>query len=449
MEIENVAKQKLLIEYMLSSVDVFGLCEPIIHAKYFDVTLQKALNFILIYYNQYNSIASLEQVEAESGTKFTKHELTTDQTRYALTEVESFCKKAAIRQAILDSVELYNKGDYGKIESNLRDAITTSVFTQAGVGLFEDRKELLERLKQHPALASGYTEFDNILGGGLRRKELLLFSANSGGGKSIMMANFGLNYLINHGLRVLYLSFELPEEMIAKRFFSMVTSIEQTEITNREIEIDHMMEQIRQNIQKQTGVETVDIHIERLPSGTTPNRVRGFLREYILRRGFPPDLIILDYLDLMNPNEKVSADNVHEKDKQVTEQVCEILVDYNMIGISASQQNRSAVTTSELNHSHIAGGISKINTTDIYASIIFNNVMRAAGEIHLEFLKTRSAEGVGKRVELKWERKALRVENPPGIKPLTFVGKSSDNKSGEKINNLEQRSSRLSDLIDI
>jgi KaiC/GvpD/RAD55 family RecA-like ATPase len=440
MELENPQKQKLLIEYLISSVDVFSLCQPIIQTKFFDPELSQTIDFLLKYYNKYRAIPGTEQIKAETGVQLKTYELTRDQVEYSIKEMELFCRRSAIKQAILDSVKLYENDDYGKIESGFRDAITTSVYTRAGVGLFEDIDDLMIRLEQQPALPTGYGDFDDVLGGGLRRKEMLLFSANSGGGKSVTMANFGLNYCLS-GLKVLYLSFELPVEMIAKRYLSMITDVAQKELVGRTSEVSQMVKQLQRKIHN-------DLVIERLPTGSTPNEVRAFLREYELRRKHTPDILIVDYIDLMNPNEKVSADNVFAKDKQVAEQLYQILVDYDMVGITASQQNRSAVTASDLNHSHIAGGISKINTTDIYVSIIFNDAMRAAGEMHFEFLKTRSSDGVGKRIELRWNNRALRLENTSSnLKPLTFNSKRSDNKP---INNDEtQHNSKLTDLVDI
>ena len=435
----SVEKEKLLIEYLISSVDVFGLCQPIIKPTFFDPTLRKSIEFLLDYYNQYRAIASCSQIEAESGTKLSVHELTTDQTEYCIAEVEQFCKHAAIKKAIMDSVELYEKEDYGKIEANIKAAITLSVHKRAGVGLFEETASLLEKLKQSPPIPTHYTEFDNILGGGLRRKEMLLLSANSGGGKSIVMANFGLNYAMYSRKSVLYVSYELPVEMIAKRYFSMVTGVSQVELVNQGSVVIELMDQNGHKIPH-------DLVIEKLPVGTTPNGLRSFLKEFELRRKHVPDVLILDYLDLMSPNEKVSADNVSEKDKQVAEQVHQILDDYDMIGITASQQNRSAVTATDLNHSHIAGGITKINTTDIYASIIFNDLMKAAGEIHIEFLKTRSSDGVGKRIELKWNNTALRVEN---MNSNAFRLNSPKRQLNQPTKEVVVPESRLKDFLDM
>lgn len=436
MNIDNPTKQKLLLEYLISSVDLFSLSQPIVKPEYFDVTIRRAVEFILKYFDSFRAVPNPVQIEAETGVVLNIHDMTDDEIEYALVELETFCRSSAIKAAIFESVEMYEREDYGSIEASFRDAITVSITHSAGVGVFEQIENLMERLKNQPAISTGYDEFDDVLGGGLRRKELLLLSANSGGGKSLVMANFGLNYCLA-GYKVLYLSFELPTEMIGKRYLSMITNISQRDILDRSSDIIHMVNQLKHKVDN-------DLIIERLPVGTTPNEIRAFLKKFELVRKYTPDVLILDYLDLMDPNEKVSADNVFAKDKQVTEQVHQILTDYDMIGITASQQNRSAVTAQDLNHSHIAGGISKINTTDIYVSIIFNDALRAAGEMHFEFLKTRSSDGVGKRIELRFNSTSLRVENMSGgSKPLILKPKTIDN-----VKHIPSKSS-LSDLLEI
>lgn len=414
-------KQKLLIEYLISSPDVFALTTSIIRPSYFDPEFRNAVKFIQNYYELYNTTPDADQVYAESDVEVTTKVITRDKIEYCATEIESFCKEEAISAAILACPELLDKGDYGKIETIIKEAITTSLHRSLGVNFFDDPEAMLKLLVDSPAIPTGYTEFDEILGGGLSRQQMLLLSANSGGGKSMVMANFGLN-LAQRGLKVLYISLELPVPMIYKRFISMVTGVGQRDILSRPSEVVQKI--------KAAGKVIEDIIIEQMPVGSTPNDLRAFLKEFELKHGYIPDVLIVDYLDLMNPNEKVSADNVFEKDKRSTEQLRQILVDYDMIGITASQQNRGAVNATDLNHSHIAGGISKINTTDTYASIIFTDAMKAAGEMAIQFLKTRSSDGVGKMIYLGWNRTWLRVENKNQPKEsLTLNKKVADNES--------------------
>lgn len=84
----NNDKQKLLVEYLISSPDAFALCKSIVRADYFDPSLRKAVDFIHEYYDKYNSTPTPDQVAAETGTKLKTHEITRDKIAYCAAEVE-------------------------------------------------------------------------------------------------------------------------------------------------------------------------------------------------------------------------------------------------------------------------------------------------------------------------------------------------------------------------
>lgn len=436
----NTAKQKLLLEYSISSPDVFALCSSILKAEYFDPELRLAVDFIHEYYDEYNTVPDTEQIIAETDVLLKYHDdLTKDKIDYCSQEIEKFCKRRAIEEAVLASPALIEKGDYGKIEEVLKEALTTSLHKNLGIDFFEDVRSRLEsRQTEDLFYSSGWDEFDEMIGGGYARKTITLFSANSGGGKSITLSNAGIS-LMKQGLHVLYLSLELYQDMVDDRYIQMFSGINRTDFGQRISEIE-----------QKVGRETTDgtLTIKYMPAGSNANDFRAFLKEFELKKGFVPDVLIVDYLDIMGSNEKMSADNVFEKDKRSTEQLRNILVDYNMIGLTASQQNRGAIEAADqnrLNQSHIAGGISKVNTVDVHVSIIMNDVMRAKGEMAMQFLKTRSSDGVGNTIYLCWHRDSLRITNQDRSstsKPALQLP-SNDN------NNTSDRNNSLLDLMDI
>lgn len=397
----DVVKQQLLLEYLLSSPDTYALCSSITAPEYFDPYLRNSVSFLNKYYNDYSKIPALEQMEAETGVKFAERIVTPDKIEYCSNEIEAFCKQRALERAVLAASKAVQEGDGGSIEQIVKDALMVSLQRNLGLNYFEDPYARLMRLKNANLMQStGWTDLDNVLGGGISRGEMLLWSANSGGGKSLTMGNLCLNFM-ERGMNALYISLELSEDLIAKRFDSMMTGITQPEILHRIDEVAALITSKREGMG--------NLYVKQMPAGTTPQEIRAYIQEFIMKEGFVPDIIAADYLDLMNPNEKVSADNVFEKDKRVAEQFRNILVDFNMFGTSASQQNRSAVGAADLNHSHIAGGISKVNTTDNYISIIMTDQMRASGEMIFQMLKTRSSDGVGKQVPMKWIGASMRI----------------------------------------
>jgi len=402
----DAKKQKLLIEYLLSSPDVFAICNPIIETNYFVPEYKQTVHFIKQYYDQYNTIPDERQVLGETGVELKITEISPKQVEYCVNEVEKFCKQRGFYAALTKALKVFEEGDTGEAERLIHDAALISIHKDVGYEYFKDPLERLQRMStQNPKISTGWKGLDRELDGGLEKGTLTIFTANSGGGKSVTLANLGLN-MMQQGKNTLYLSLELSEDLITKRYDSMITGINQIEIFSRMKEVAHKVSQHGENCGK--------LVVEQFPAGTTANQFQSFLKEFELVNGYIPDVLLVDYLDLMGSNEKVSADNVFEKDKRASEQLRNIGVEYNMIVGSASQQNRGAVTSDIINQSHIAGGISKINTSDNTISIIMTDAMRAKGEMMFHLLKTRSSGGVGNNVYMKWNNVSLRITDDNG-----------------------------------
>lgn len=397
-------KEKLLIEYLLSSPDTFTLCRSIVKPEYFTPELRKSVDFMIKYFDQYSALPSPTQVFAESAVSLTTHPVTSDQVKYCATEMEQFCRQRALEDAVLNAAKLVDTPDFGKIDQLIKDAMLVSLNKDLGINYFHNPLARLEAQAAKPLkIPTKYTLIDDALNGGIARGEMLLLSANSGGGKSITLTNLGIQYL-SQQMCVLYLSLELSESMIAQRCDVMFTGIPTVLSREKYTDIATQLDAVAHDMDTMV--------IKHMPPGTNSNQIRSYLKEFELMYSRKPDVIIVDYLDLMGTNEKVSADNVWEKDKRATEQLREIGVDYDAIILTASQQNRAALEATELNQGHIAGGISKVNTVDVYVSIILTPHMKAQGEIGFVFLKTRSSDAVGKTVFLKWNNNRLRIENP-------------------------------------
>ena len=84
-------------------------------------------------------------------------------------------------------------------------------------------------------------------------------------------------------------------------------------------------------------------------------------------------------------------------------------MELNTIFVTASQLNRSSVEEIEFDHSHISGGISKINTADNLIGIFTSRAMRERGRYQIQLMKTRSSSGVGMKVDLGFDVDTLRI----------------------------------------
>jgi hypothetical protein len=122
------------------------------------------------------------------------------------------------------------------------------------------------------------------------------------------------------------------------------------------------------------------------------------------------DCMCIDYLDLLMPvSTKVSPSDLFVKDKYVSEEIRNLAKELDIIMVTASQLNRSAVEEVEFDHSHISGGISKINTADNVFGIFTSRAMREQGRYQLQLMKTRSSAGVGQKIDLNFDLNTLKI----------------------------------------
>lgn len=399
----DIEKQRLVLSCLASNRDLMALCAGILKPSYFDASLKKTVKFMQEYFEKYKDIPKIATIRAESGLvledvgKIEKSDL-----NYIATEVEEFCRNRAVTEAIIAGPELLQKGDFGKIIESLKSAIAVGLQKDIGLDYFDNPEERLKKLLDVQAkISTGWPELDALLGGGLSRQELIMFAANSGGGKSMTMLNLGKN-LLAQGLNGVYISLEMAEGVVSKRLDSMITKVSQDNLLKE-------MQKVATLVENAAGKMGKFI-IKRMPENRTNiNTITSYLQQLEQATGFKPDFIIIDYIDIMGTTHAISLDNLFVKDKYVTEEVRSLGLDFDAIVISASQLGRSAIDAEKLNQAHIQGGISKINTSDYAVAVKQDDLMRAAGEIYFEILKSRNSGGVGKRILLGWDPISLNI----------------------------------------
>jgi len=220
-------------------------------------------------------------------------------------------------------------------------------------------------------------------------------------GKSLFMQNISVNWF-SAGLNGLYLTLELSEGLSAMRIDAMVANCSTKSIFKN---LDDVELKIRM-----AGKKAGKFQIKYMPAQSTVNDIRAYIKEFEIQTNSKVDFLMVDYLDLLMPvGVKVSPENLFVKDKYVSEELRNLAKELNVLFITASQLNRNAVDEVEFDHSHISGGISKINTADNVFGIFTSRAMRESGKYQLQLLKTRSSSGVGTKVDLVYDVESLRI----------------------------------------
>jgi archaellum biogenesis ATPase FlaH len=369
----------------------------------FDRKLQEAAEFMNMYTKQYNVLPDYEMVNASCRTDL-KHpgDVKEGHTNWLMDEFESFTRHKSLERAILKSADLLEQHEYGEVEGLVKEAVQIGLARDMGTDYFLDPKARLMGLKdKNGQVTTGWDSLDRKLFGGFNRGELNIFAGGSGAGKSLFLANLGVNFALE-GLNVVYLTLELSEALVSMRVDSMVTGISTRNIFK---DLDDVEMKVKM-IVKKAGM----MQIKYMPSGKTANDIRAYLKEYEIKAGKKVDVLLVDYLDLLMPiGKKISAENLFVKDKYVSEELRNLAMELQTVFVTAAQLNRGAVEEVEFDHSHISGGLSKIQTADNVFGIFTSRAMRERGRYQIQLMKTRSSSGVGQKVDLGFDIDTLRI----------------------------------------
>ena len=399
----GVDVQHLYLEMMLADAQTFIRCTSIFDPTLFDRKLQRPAEFLQNYVEEHSILPTIDIINAATGSTFKQQQdLREEHFDWLMGDFETFIKHKGLEKAILESADLLEKGEYGPVEEMIKKAVQIGLTKDMGTDYFEDPRARLLRIKdKNGQVSTGWKSVDDKLFGGMNRGELNIFAAGSGGGKSLFLANLGVNWALQ-GLNVVYITLELAEELVSMRVDSMMTGIPSREIFKS---IDDVEMKVRV-IGKKSG----HYQVKYMPSGKTSNDIRAYMKEYEIKMGHKIDVLLVDYLDLLMPiSKKISAENLFIKDKYVSEELRNLAMEKKCVFVTAAQLNRGAVEEVEFDHSHISGGLSKIQTADNVFGIFTSRAMREHGRYQIQLMKTRSSSGVGMKIDLAFDIDTLRI----------------------------------------
>ena len=416
--------QKVYLEMMMTDAESFVRAQAVFDPGSFDRRLQDTATFLNDYVIEHNALPTFDMINAATDGQL-KHpgDLQENHYDWLLKEFETFSKHKALEAAILKSADLLESGEYGACEDLVKKAVQIGLQKDLGTDYWADPRGRLEAIKdKNGQISTGWPSLDKKLFGGFNRGELNIFAGGSGSGKSLFLANMGVNWALA-GLNVVYLTFELSENLVSMRVDSMTTDIPSRDVFKSIDDVEMKVKMI--------GKKSGAFQVKYMPTGKNANDIRSYLKEYEIKTGKKVDVLLVDYLDLMHPiAAKISAENLFVKDKYVSEELRNLAMELQCIFVTASQLNRSSVEEIEFDHSHISGGISKINTADNLIGIFTSRAMRERGRYQIQLMKTRSSSGVGQKIDLEFDVDSLRIrdceqDDDDGYSPNTSTTSSN------------------------
>jgi len=415
----SVDVQRLFLEMMLEDASAYVRVQNIYNPENFNKNLRSAAEFIKTHSDQYNTLPDRTQIAATTGvTLQAVPELNEGHYEWFMTEFESFTRRQELERAILKSADLLEKGEFEPVEKLIKDAVQISLTKDLGTDFWLDPEGMFTRyFDAGGQVSTGWPQLDRLLYGGFSRGELNIFAGGSGSGKSLVMMNIALNW-VQQGLNGVYITLELSEDLTGLRTAAMLTNM-----STKDIRRDKETASLKVKL---VGKKAASYQVKALPAQSNINDIRAFLKEYQIKTGRRVDFMMIDYLDLLMPvSAKVSPNDLFVKDKYVSEELRNLAKELGILMVTASQLNRSAVDELEFDHSHISGGISKINTADNVFGIFTSRAMRERGKYQIQCMKSRSSTGVGQKVDLEYNIETMRITDEGGDQADARPGGSS------------------------
>jgi KaiC/GvpD/RAD55 family RecA-like ATPase len=400
--------QRLFLEMMLQDATSYVRVQNIYNPENFDKSVRAAAEFVKQHSADHGTLPTATQIAATTGVKLQKlDEFNEGHQAWFLEEFEQFTKRQELERAILKAADLLEKGEFDPVEKLIKDAVQISLTKDMGTDYFDDPAARINKyFNAGGQVSTGWPQMDRLLYGGFSRGELNIFAGGSGSGKSLVMMNIALNWL-QQGLSGVYISLELSEELTSLRTDAMLTNMSTKDIRK---DIDTTTLKVKM-VQKKSGA----YRVKGLPAQSNINDIRSSIKEVQIQTGIRVDFIMVDYLDLLMPvSAKVSPNDLFVKDKYVSEELRNLAKELGVLMVTASQLNRSAVEEIEFDHSHISGGISKINTADNVFGIFTSRAMKERGKYQIQCMKSRSSTGVGQKIDLEYNIDTMRITDEGG-----------------------------------
>lgn len=403
--------QTKVIASLLTDVKLVDTLHEIIHIKFFDSEANKwIIEQIIDYYTQYKAVPSLDVFKVEVSKlddKSTQKNIVeqlklvftsvgTADLQYVKDEFSSFCINQNLKEAIVQSVDLLKAGNYDRIKELVDKAMKVGVETDLGTDYVLDFDVRTDETTRSTVLTDWDT-INELMDGGLGPGELGVVVAPSGVGKTWVLCALGAA-AVKAGKTVVHYSMELSETYVGSRYDTVFTQIPSADLPDKK-------DEVKEKIRKLKGKLIIKYFP---PKGVSPKKLEAHI-EKMIAAGNKPDLIIVDYADLL-------LSHTNKTDSTYGEQggvYIELRGMGGELGIpiwTASQTNRSGIDSEVIEADKIADSYAKVMNADFIMSLSRKSKDKLNNTARMHVMKNRfGQDGITFPCKMDTNRGVLEV----------------------------------------
>ena len=360
----------------------------VLSEDYFDNNAQKwIIKEILKYYQKYHTTPTMEvlkvelkKIDNEVMQLSIKEQLkeaykaSDEDLKYIEEEFSNFCKNQQLKKALLSSVDLLNAGDYDSIRNLVDNALKAGQDKNIGHE-YEKDTESRYREEHRIAIATPWDKFNDLLQGGLGGGDFGLIFGNPGGGKSWSLIALG-GHAVKMGYNVIHYTLELGADYVGRRYDAFFTGCDVGKITKHKARVEEVIAELPGKL----------IIKEYSPGKATISTLESHIKKCIDLE-FKPDLIIIDYVDLLrskrnNRERKDEIDDIYLSTKGLAREL-------NLPIWSVSQVNRAGAKDDIIEGDKAAGSYDKVMVTDVAISLSRKRQDKVNGTGRFHIMKNR------------------------------------------------------------
>jgi replicative DNA helicase len=385
----GIGFQTKVISALLTDKPFLQNVNDILTEEYFSNSAHKwTVNEILKYYQKYHCPPTMDvlkvemkrldndvlQMSIKEQLKEAYRSSDESDLTYVKQEFTNFCKNQQLKKALLSSVDLLKAGDYDSIRSLVDSALRSGQDKDIGHEYNKDTESRYREEERRP-IVTPWKEFNELLQGGLGEGDFGLIFGNPGGGKSWCLVALGA-YAVQAGYNVIHYTLELGESYIGRRYDSYLTKIPVNKIIKFKSKVEEVTSELPGNLiikeypMGRVSINTVEAHIKKC-----------------IDLDFKPDLIIIDYVDLLsskrnNRERKDEIDDIYTSTKGLAREL-------KLPIWSVSQVNRAGAKDNIIEGDKAAGSYDKMMIADFAMSLSRQKKDKLNGTGRFHIMKNR------------------------------------------------------------
>lgn len=405
----GVSFQIKVLSSLLKHREFLQSIYDILEEDYFDNPAHKwIVEEILKYYYKYHTTCTLDVLQVE--VKKIENEVlrvsvieqlkeaykaSNEDQEFVEEEFSNFCKNQQLKKALLSSVELLEKGQYDDIRYLIDTALKAGQDKNIGHE-YEKDTETRYRAEERGPIPTPWVHVNELLQGGIGRGDLGIIFGNPGGGKSWMLVALGA-MAVSQGYTVLHYTLELSESYMGKRYDAIFTGIRIQELGMNRQQVDEAVSKlpgkliIKEFSMGKASISTIESHIQKTSD-----------------LGHKPDLVIIDYVDLLKSKRK----SIERKDEidDIYVSTKALARDLKLPIWTVSQVNRAGAKDDVIEGDKAAGSYNKIMIADFAMSLSRKRLDKMNGTGRAHIMKNRyGGDGMTYPVKINTENGNIEI----------------------------------------